>query len=99
MKVSVFTGPQINLSLMAKYHQNPVYVKGAEEEEYTQSIFGTHGFKHVDLQWAFGAGLTYEQYFVSMSGAWGMTRMKDGAGVLPRDLKRNIFAITLGYTF
>lgn len=99
IKVHVFTGPQINLSLVARYHQDAVRVPGEEEPSFSTSIFGTKGFKHVDFQWNFGVGLEYQKYYMSLSGAWGITKMKSGTIELPRDLRRNIFAITLGYNF
>lgn len=99
VKVHVFTGPQINLSLVARYHQDAVRVPGVEEPSYSTSLFGTNGFKHVDLQWNFGAGVEYQKYYMSLSGAWGITKMKSGTIDLQRNLRRNIFAITLGYNF
>lgn len=99
VKVHVFTGPQLNLSVLARYHRNAVHVSGAEQPAESGSLFGTEGFKHIDLQWAFGAGITYQDYYLSLSGAWGMTHMKSSTPVLPRDLRRNMFSITLGYNF
>lgn len=99
IKVNVFTGPQLNLSLVSRYHQNEVRVPGHEEEAFGESLFGTHGFKHVDLQWKFGVGVSYQKYYLDLSGSWGMTHMKSGTVDLPRNLRRNIFAITLGYNF
>jgi len=99
IKVHVYTGPQINLSLIARYHQDAVRVPGVEEPSYSCSLFGTNGFKHVDLQWNFGVGVQYQKYYVGLSGAWGMTKMKSGTYDLYRDLRRNLFSISLGYNF
>lgn len=99
LKVHVFTGPQLNLSLVSRYHQDAVRVPGYEEGEWSTSLFGTKGFKHADLQWTFGAGLEYGRYYLGLSGAVGITDMKSASGVLDRDLRRNQFAISLGYNF
>lgn len=100
LRVNVFTGPQLNMSLMARYVvDNLLLPTGAPQEDFDGSIFGTEGFKHADLQWAFGAGVTYQVYYVSLNGAWGVTRMKDSTLMLPRNLRRNLFSITLGYNF
>ena len=99
IKVNVFTGPQLNLSLISRYHQNEVLIPGHAEDSYGESIFGTDGFKHLDLQWKFGVGVAYQRYYIDLSGAWGMTQMKSGTEELPRNLRRNLFSITLGYNF
>lgn len=99
VKVHVFTGPQLNLSLLARYHRNAVRVSGAEEPAASCSLFGTEGFKHIDLQWAFGVGVTYQNYYLSLGGAWGLTHMKSSTELLGRDLRRNMFSISLGYNF
>ena len=39
VKVHVFTGPQINLSLVARYHQDAVRVPGEEEPSFSTSLF------------------------------------------------------------
>ncbi len=99
IKVSVFTGPQLNMSLLARYHQNEVRVPEAATPAESCSLFGTNGFKHFDIQWNFGVGVTYQAYTMSLSGSWGLSDMKSGTEMLPRDLRRNLFSITLGYNF
>ncbi len=100
IKVGVFTGPQINLSLVARYHQQEIRVPGEEEPAWGTSLFGTKGFRHADLQWNFGANVTYQQYYMALSGSVGMTDMKIGTDeLLRRDIRRNQFCITLGYNF
>lgn len=96
MQFSFFTGPQINLSLTAKEH-----FLGKSE-----SIFGDQGFKHVDLQWALGVGLTWQKYYISLSGGIGMTKARDWKvrddknTVLWEDsFRRNNFSIAIGYNF
>ncbi len=100
LKVHVFTGPQLNLSLLARYHQGAyITPSGHRVASHSESIFGTGGFKHLDLQWNFGVGVQYDDYYVSVEGALGITRMKDQADYLQRHLRRDLFTITLGYNF
>lgn len=99
--VHVFTGPQLNYGFIARYHQkeylNPGDGKAVPSESY--SIFGTKGFKHFDMQWNFGAGLTYGRYFVSCTGSIGLTRMCDQTEFFKKNIRRSLFTITLGYNF
>lgn len=99
IKVHVYTGPQFNLSLLARYHSEGVKVPEAYAPAESFSLFGTNGFKHFDMQWNFGAGLSYQDYYVGLSGSWGLTDMKSGTALLPRNLHRNLFSINLGYNF
>lgn len=100
IKVGVFTGPQINLSLVARYHQQEIKVPGEEEPAWGTSLFGTKGFRHIDLQWNFGVNVCYQHYYMAMSGSVGMSDMKIGTDeLLTRDIRRNQFCITLGYNF
>lgn len=96
MQFSVFTGPQINLSLIAKEHY----------PGNSYSIFGDQGFKHIDLQWALGVGFSWNQYYVSLSGGIGMTKARDwksrdvnNAITAIDSFRRNNFSLTLGYNF
>lgn len=95
MQFSVFTGPQINLSLTAKEH--------FPGQSY--SIFGDQGFKHIDLQWALGVGLTWQKYYISLSGGIGMTKARDwkfradNNTYIVDSFRRNNFSITIGYNF
>ena len=96
MQFSVFTGPQINLSLTAKEHY----------PGNSYSIFGDQGFKHIDLQWALGVGFSWNQYYVSLSGGIGMTKARDwksrdanNAITAIDSFRRNNFSLTLGYNF
>lgn len=99
VKVNVFTGPQLNMSLYANYKVGAAYGNDKDMIDRDGSLFGTDGFKHLDLQWKFGVGVAYQTYYAGLSGAWGLTDMKSGTAMLPRDLRRNLFSITLGYNF
>lgn len=108
LSVHVFTGPQLNLGLVARYHQNEVITPGDEVVKSTSvDAFGTGGFKHIDLQWNFGVGLTYQRYYMSIGGSVGVTRMKSASVIqagpyevdLRRNIRRNLFNISVGYNF
>lgn len=108
LSVHFLTGPQINLSLVARYHQNEVITPAPEVVKSTSvDAFGTGGFKHVDLQWNFGVGITYQRYYMNVGGSVGMTKMKSASVIaagpyqvdLRRDIRRNLFNITVGYNF
>lgn len=100
LKVSVFTGPQINFGFLARYHENGYTLpSGRKVDDHSVSAFGTRGFKHFDAQWNFGVGLDYGQYIVALSGSVGMTTLRDAYGPFSRKMRRNTFAITLGYNF
>lgn len=89
MQLHVFTGPQINWSVTAKEHIGDM----------SQSIFGDKGFKHIDLQWAIGVGLSWQQYYISLSGGIGMTKAKDFNIGYKDQFRRNNLSIALGYNF
>ncbi len=99
VKVGVFTGPQVNMNLYAKYFVSELLGNDKDALDHDCSLFGTEGFKHLDFQWNLGIGVTYEKYYASINGAWGLSTMKSSTLMLPRDLHRNLFTITLGYNF
>ena len=93
---------------MARYHQNEVITPGNERvQSESVAAFGTNGYKHVDLQWNFGVGLTYQRYYMTVGGSVGITKMKS-ASVIPcgpynvdlgRSIRRNLVNISVGYNF
>ncbi len=91
--VSLYTGPVLNYSITAKEHWDKV---GGEEIMDGGSLFGYRGFKHFDLQWDFGVGLSYQKYYLSVGGAVGVTKVFDNPVI---DFRRNNFTIALGYNF
>lgn len=108
LSLHVFTGPQLNLGLVARYHQNEVITPADQVVKSTSvNAFGTGGFKHFDLQWNFGIGLTYQRYFMSIGGSVGITDMKSASVIqagpyqvdLRRNIRRNLFNISVGYNF
>lgn len=106
LSLHFLTGPQIDLSLMARYHRNSVTLPGGNTlDGEGQNIFGTGGFHHVDLSWYMGVGVTYGRYYLDLGGSLGMTHMLSKGAIksgdymvnFPTDIRRNIFTITLGY--
>lgn len=89
IRIAPFTGPQLNASVSATEHWD-------SREPRNGSIFGHHGFKHFDLQWVFGVGVTYQRYFASVSGSVGMTKCYSSNA---DSFKRNIFNVSIGYNF
>jgi outer membrane autotransporter protein len=87
IRVAPFTGPQLNASIIARRHYD-----GLDSE----SCFGSNGFKHFDVQWLFGVGVTYQRYYVAISGGVGLTRCYSAAD---DRFRRNTFNIALGYNF
>lgn len=92
VKVSVFTGPELELGLSGKQHWTEDGESGSE------SIYGELGsYNRLDLTWGIGAGVTFKKFFVSVSGNIGMLNMfKDNDGVT---FHENRAALTLGYNF
>lgn len=91
VRIAPFTGPQLNLNITAKQHWN-----NPSDPMPTESIFGVGGFKRFDLQWVIGVGVTYQKYYVALSGGIGMTKVRD----LKFDhFRRNTFNISIGYNF
>lgn len=93
MKVSVFTGPQLNYGLSMK----SVYDlrSGSQKTHFSEGVYDN--FHRLDAQWMFGAAYHYGVYSIGVSGGVGMTNIvneKDS----PRG-RRNTFSITLGYRF
>lgn len=92
VKVSVFTGPELELGLSGNQH----WTEDGESD--SESIYGEEGsYNRLDLTWGIGAGATFKKFFVSVSGNIGMLNMfKDNDGVT---FHENRAALTLGYNF
>ncbi|MDE7393553.1 MAG: PorT family protein, partial [Muribaculaceae bacterium] len=99
VKISVFTGPQLNISLYA--HDHIKKLPDVDETLEVGSLFGQNGFKHWDLQWVFGASVAYDRYVFSVQGGVGMTRVfnKTYTPAVTDKLRRNTCTISLGYNF
>lgn len=91
IKVSVFTGPELEIGFSAKEQVKANGVKVSE------SVYGEDGgMKRVDLLWGIGAGITYQKYYFGVSGGIGMLNMIDMDDVT---FHENRVTFTLGYNF
>lgn len=91
MGLKFFTGPQMNMSLVARSHYN-----GAEVNDGEGNIIGKKGFKRFDLQWNFGVGLDYNRWFVGVSASAGVTKVMNRTF---EHFRRNYACVSVGYTF
>lgn len=92
VKVSVFTGPELEIGLSAKEH-----VKAGSISE-SSSIYGDGGgMNRVNLLWGIGAGISYQHFYFGINGGIGMLNMLKDSG----DVKfhENRVSISLGYNF
>lgn len=86
IKVSVFTGPQLNFSFSAREHVSNIGSWG----------FFNRGFRHTDLQWQFGAACTWNKWMVEVAGVPGLTRVVSTSF---EKFRRNLFSLSIGYNF
>lgn len=93
-KVYVFTGPELEIGFTAKDHYNLKGVGSASMNAYDKEGIPLN---RVDCLWDFGVGVSYNQFYLGVSGAVGMCDMFDSeAGV---SFKENRASFTLGYNF
>ncbi len=92
VKVSVFTGPELEIGFSAKEHVKLGRVSESED------LYGEDGgYNRADLTWGFGAGITYKKLYFGISGNVGMLNMlKDSDGMT---FHENRASFTLGYNF
>lgn len=93
--LKLFTGPQMNFSLMARSHFNKPQGTGNDQLNDTD-ILGKRGFKRFDLQWNFGVGLDYNRWYVAINAATGLTKVMNRTF---EHFRRNYLYVSLGYTF
>lgn len=91
VKVSVFTGPELEVGFSAKG-----YIKG-HNIEMSESEYGEYGFlNRVNVLWGIGAGISYQHFQFSVSGGIGMVNMlKDSDATF----HENRVTFSLGYNF
>lgn len=91
IKVSIFTGPELEIGFSAKE-----YIKG-HNIEMSESVYGEDGgMKRVDLLWGIGAGITYQHFYFGVKGGLGMLNMLDDSDV---KFHENRVTFSLGYNF
>lgn len=99
VRIAPFTGPQLNFSVYAHDHYDNDAIRdiaGEGNEMKGTSLFGEHGFKRFDLQWVFGASVTYDRYVFTAQGAIGLTKVYN---ISSFHFRRNTCTISVGYNF
>ena len=95
VKLSLFTGPELEIGLSAKGH-----VKGSFQGmviDESESAYGDNeGMNRVDLLWGAGAGITYQNLYFGVSGGIGMLNMLSDSDV---KFHENRVTFSIGYNF
>lgn len=100
-KVSVFTGPQLQVGFSCDNYVG-AKVGDTEVHEAPSMYSGDEGFNRFNMSWNVGVGFTYQHIYLGVTGSMEMTnmiRIKDK----PDDYKvtghMNTVGIALGYNF
>ncbi|MDE6702220.1 MAG: PorT family protein [Muribaculaceae bacterium] len=90
-KVSVFTGPELEVGFSAKE-----YIKG-HNIEMSESIYGDDGdMNRVNLLWGIGAGISYQHFYFGVNGGIGMLNMLSDSDA---KFHENRVTFSIGYNF
>ena len=91
IKVSVFTGPELEIGFSAKE-----YIKG-HNIEISENMYGDDGgMNRVNVLWGIGAGISYQKFYFGVNGGIGMVNMiKDSDATF----HENRVTFSLGYNF
>ena len=91
VKVSLFTGPELEIGFSAKE-----YIKGYNFDV-SESLYGDEGgMNRVNLLWGIGAGISYKHLYFGVNGGIGMLNMVDEPGV---KFHENRVTFSIGYNF
>ncbi len=91
IKVSVFTGPELEVGFSAKE-----YIKGYNIEM-SESVYGDNGgMKRVNVLWGIGAGITYQHFYFGVNGGIGMMNMLRDSD---SKFHENRATFSIGYNF
>ncbi len=91
IKVSIFTGPELEIGLSAKEYDK------ADNIEVKTDAYGKDGFlNRVDLLWGIGAGISYQHFYFGVSGGIGMLNMAKESDA---KFHENRVTFSLGYNF
>lgn len=91
IKVSVFTGPELEVGFSAKE-----YVKG-HNIDVSESVYGDDGgMNRVNLLWGFGAGISYQHFYFGVNGGIGMLNMLSDSDA---KFHENRVTFSVGYNF
>lgn len=91
VKVSIFTGPELEVGLIAKE-----YAKG-HNISVSESIYGdAENMNRINLLWGIGAGISYQHFYFGVNGGIGMLNMIDEPGM---KFHENRVTFSIGYNF
>ncbi len=91
IKVSVFTGPELEIGFSGKE-----YING-HNIEMSESIYGDNGgMNRVNVLWGIGAGISYQHFYFSANGGIGMLNMLSGSDA---KFHENRVTFSVGYNF
>lgn len=91
IKVSLFTGPELEVGFSAKE-----YIKG-HNIEMSESVYGDNGdMNRVNLLLCIGAGISYQHFYFGVNGGIGMLNMLNESNTKFRE---NRVTFSIGYNF
>lgn len=91
LKVSVFTGPELEVGFSAKENIN------GHNIEMSESVYGEDGgMNRVDLLWGIGAGISYQHFYFGVNGGIGMLNMLSDSDA---KFHENRVTFSIGYNF
>lgn len=91
IKVSVFTGPELEIGFSAKEKVSSRTI------DVSNDLYGDDAaLNRVDLLWGMGAGITYQHVYFGVSGSLGMLNMLHDSDFT---FHENRVSFTLGYNF
>lgn len=92
VKVSVFTGPELEIGLAAEGE-----IIGTQNYNEAAGMYGKErGLNRVNLLWSLGAGISYQHYYFGIAGHLGMLNMYNGEKF---KFHENRVTFSLGYNF
>ncbi len=91
IKLSVFTGPEMEVGIKAKAHAN------TRSFEVNRDLYdGDNGMHRVNMMWDAGVGLTVEDMYVGVNTSYGITNMLKDKNLKFRE---NRVTFSVGYNF
>lgn len=101
-KVSVFTGPQLQVGFSCDQYIG-AKDEGVEYHEAPSMYSGDEGFNRFNASWNVGIGFTYSKFYLGITGSLEMTNMmrykKDKDDDWSYTSHMNTLGIALGYNF
>lgn len=101
-KVSVFTGPQLQVGFSCDNYVG-AKVENVEYHEAPSMYSGDEGFNRFNASWNIGVGFTYSKFYLGITGSLEMTNMmrykKEKGEDYSYTAHMNTLGIALGYNF